>query len=628
VDEGLVQVRFVDQPPMIELVRGDGVPEDFWHGLPLYLEPSSHQRNGQGRMRVAIERFLANRRRLSDECESHTVGLEFDAQVLALLERALEERRAVDERLDADDGSVPAAQPIRETLSDGRYVRDLRSFQVRDLAKLIDLQHGANFSVPGAGKTAVAYALYEVERLRDRVSRLLVVAPLSAFEAWETEAIKCFSEPPVVRRFDGRIPHDAEVLLVNYQKLKGYYDQLSTWLYQASSHLILDEAHRMKRGRFGQWGSACLDLSHLAIRRDILTGTPAPQGPGDFIALVDFVWPSQARRILPAAALQNDPPDNAMARVSDALEPLFSRTTKSELGLDPPNLQVEPVQMKPLQYEIYEALRSRYSGMFDLSRRDQAMLAQMGEVMMYLLEAATNPRLLVRHSSDQSAAAYRYPALSVATGSPLGQLIMRYPDHELPPKFEKVAVLVERNASRGRKTLVWSNFIGNLLDLEHLLALYDPALIYGAIPSDDGSYPEGVRTRERELARFRSSPDCKVLLANPAAMAEGVSLHDACHDAVYVERTFNAGQYLQSLDRIHRLGLAPGTDTNITFLLTEGTIDEAVDARVNLKAERLGSMLNDPDLVTMALPDDEDYGETIEDVADLTALFEHLGDSD
>ncbi len=111
-------------------------------------------------------------------------------------------------------------------------------------------------------------------------------------------------------------------------------------------------------------------------------------------------------------------------------------------------------------------------------------------------------------------------------------------------------------------------------------------------------------------------------------MAEGVSLHETCHDAVYLERTFNAGQYLQSLDRIHRLGLAPGIETNVTFLLSVGSIDEAVDGRVSLKAERLGAMLDDPDLVAMALPDDEDYGEIIEDVGDLRALFEHLSGAD
>jgi SNF2 family DNA or RNA helicase len=114
-----------------------------------------------------------------------------------------------------------------------------------------------------------------------------------------------------------------------------------------------------------------------------------------------------------------------------------------------------------------------------------------------------------------------------------------------------------------------------------------------------------------------------VLLANPAAMSEGVSLHHTCHDAIYLERTFNAGQYLQSIDRIHRLGLEPGTETRITFLLSEGTIDEVVDGRIRVKAERLSEMLSDPDLVTMALPDEEMSGSSIEP-ADLDALFAHL----
>src|SRR5262249_18403233 len=160
-------------------------------------------------------------------------------------------------------------------------------------------------------------------------------------------------------------------------------------------------------------------------------------------------------------------------------------------------------------------------------------------------------------------------------------------------KFEALAAMVAANASGGRKTLVWSNFVSNLLELaERVLSPFDPALIYGAIPAVGD--PEEI-TREKELRRFREDSRCAVLLANPAAMSEGLSLHHVCHDAIYLERTFNAGQYLQSLDRIHRLGLEPGTETRITFLVCEHTIDEAVDDRVRIKADRLAQMLSDPD---------------------------------
>jgi SNF2 family DNA or RNA helicase len=212
----------------------------------------------------------------------------------------------------------------------------------------------------------------------------------------------------------------------------------------------------------------------------------------------------------------------------------------------------------------------------------------------------------------------------VPPGSRLADLIAQYHKHEIPLKFRKLAVMVEQNARLQRKTLVWSNFVGNLLALERLLARFRPAVVYGGVPSADTVREPGIRTREGELARFRTDSDCHILLANPAALGEGVSLHEDCHDAIYLDRTFNAGQYLQSLDRIHRLGLPPGTDTRVTFLQMKGSIDETVDERVATKAARLASMLNDTDLVAMALPDEEEYGEAIEDTDDLAALFEHL----
>jgi hypothetical protein len=115
-----------------------------------------------------------------------------------------------------------------------------------------------------------------------------------------------------------------------------------------------------------------------------------------------------------------------------------------------------------------------------------------------------------------------------------------------------------------------------------------------------------------------------VLLANPAAMSEGISLHRDCQDAVYLERTFNAGQYLQSLDRIHRLGLEPHEIPRVTLLQTSGTIDDVVDQRIREKALRLEIVLNDPAVRQMALPDEEDYGAPFEGVDDLAALLAHL----
>ena len=108
-------------------------------------------------------------------------------------------------------------------------------------------------------------------------------------------------------------------------------------------------------------------------------------------------------------------------------------------------------------------------------------------------------------------------------------------------------------------------------------------------------------------------------------MSEGVSLHKECHDAIYLDRTFNAGHWLQSIDRIHRLGLLPTDETRIRYLVTAGTIDEIVDARIHVKARNLAEALDDPSLVGTALPDeDAAILERAVDTDDLQALFAHL----
>ncbi len=49
-------------------------------------------------------------------------------------------------------------------------------------------------------------------------------------------------------------------------------------------------------------------------------------------------------------------------------------------------------------------------------------------------------------------------------------------------------------------------------------------------------------------------------------MAESVSLHNICHDAIYFEYSYNLVHLLQSKDRIHRLGLPDGQYTQYYFL--------------------------------------------------------------
>jgi SNF2 family DNA or RNA helicase len=133
-------------------------------------------------------------------------------------------------------------------------------------------------------------------------------------------------------------------------------------------------------------------------------------------------------------------------------------------------------------------------------------------------------------------------------------------------------------------------------------------------------------TRERKIRDFHLDDEKYVLIANPASCGEGISLHEVCHHAIYIDRNFNAGQYLQSEDRIHRLGLSKNQRTVIEILTSPATIDESVRARLNTKVGAMARSLNDHNLdidpVSLdpeTLSDDEALDES-----DAQAIIEHL----
>jgi SNF2 family DNA or RNA helicase len=187
------------------------------------------------------------------------------------------------------------------------------------------------------------------------------------------------------------------------------------------------------------------------------------------------------------------------------------------------------------------------------------------------------------------------------------------PSYEMSPKYAEAMAIVRANAEAGRKTLVWSTFVRSLTSLERLMSRYSPAIVHG-----------GTVDREEQLTRFRSDPDCMVLLSNPATLGEGISLHHVCHDAVFVDRDFAAGRYLQSLDRIHRLGLSPDTQTRISILVADATIDDVVGVRLDDKVRFMLRILDDPAVRQLTDLDEEPSTSGGMDPADVAALVTYL----
>jgi SNF2 family DNA or RNA helicase len=302
------------------------------------------------------------------------------------------------------------------------------------------------------------------------------------------------------------------------------------------------------------------------------------------------------------------------------------RTTKSELQL--PQLDVVPVavELGALQRELYELLRSEAKRIAaGISASDRRFLRTLGAHVIRLLEAASNPMLLAQSELPEGDAA------EGSSGIQAWELLREVARSERPAKIAKAVEIAEHalNADRRSKLLIWTSFVQNVLVLEKLLAGFKPVILYGAIPT--GS-EEDADTREGRIRQFHRDPACRVMIANPAACGEGISLHQACHHAIYVDRTFNAAHYLQSIDRIHRLGLPAATVTRVEILEARWTIDTRVARRLKAKIDSMSLILNDRGLAALAYdPEDvvEEFPAGIQP-EDVEEIVEHLvrGDED
>ena len=475
-----------------------------------------------------------------------------------------------------------------ELRSRGFDKRSLTSFQIRDLLQLLNMPHGANFSVPGAGKTTVAIALNFISMNKDE--KTLVICPKSAFEAWDEIIADCMQNPGQSDSFlrlsgsEGEIKRilDSENnrFYINYEAAVSNEPLLRSFLLKHPTHLIIDESHRIKAGWGSNRGALCIRLAPLAKRRDILSGTPMPQGPTDIAAQVEFLLP--ATRDAMQIRTGGDP--------QTVMQGKFVRTRKNELGL-PPKI------IKPIDVEMKDSHLAFYSSIAD-------------DVIGQFAALAANPNRqsqVIRRNAIRMLQGSVFPQL--VRDVPLGQPLLLSHALESGPsaKMEKAVEICRLNAELGLKTVVWSIFTGTILKLQSMLIDLNAEVYFGG--TFDNRFGDDY-DREQSLARFKKSPSSMVLIANPAAGSEGLSLHQVCHHAVYVDRTYNAAHYLQSIDRIHRLGLPQDTLTYIDVLRTKlpdgiPNIDMSVWRRLSRKVDDMERLLSDPDLREIVAAEDD-----------------------
>lgn len=478
------------------------------------------------------------------------------------------------------------------------------------------MKRAANFSVPGAGKTAMMYGTfaYLSSPRVNEVDKLLVVSPLNAFAAWRTEFEAVFGPKRQLHYLNmrdkkynnnvGAIKHDwvqADVITINYESLQSKLNIINELL-DSKTMLVFDEVHRVK-GVGGQRAKAALSLSQTPHYRYVLTGTPIPNGFRDIYNFLHLMYPDEYSSFFAwdLTTLNNIDPED----VNKKLSPFFWRTNKKDLHVPKPDpdiiKEVEPSKnQQMLSQAIYET--------------ENGTLA----TFIRLLQASTNPELLATNINykelglvDADSGVWDKQASTVEKeNASSGDAYKKYDLANVEsPKFEMGIDLIDKLVSQGKKVLVWGMFVGTMQKITDTLngMGIKTTLVYGATPKQD---------REGMINNFRTG-DAQVLVSNPNTLGESISLHQTVHDAVYFEYNFNLTFMLQSRDRINRLGLPANQYTRYYYLMTKGDVAHMgfIDSAVYKKLKDKEKVMIDAIDGQLLVPEyTDDYLQEVKDI--------------
>ena len=172
-------------------------------------------------------------------------------------------------------------------------------------------------------------------------------------------------------------------------------------------------------------------------------------------------------------------------------------------------------------------------------------------------------------------------------------------------KFKSGIDLINKLTKENKQVLVWGIFINTLEKIKKELAREN---IKCDIIDGKVTYKE----RKRIIKKFKCG-EINVLIANPNTLAESVSLHQCCHDAIYFEYSFNLTHMIQSKDRINRLGLEQTQYTQYYYLMLVNnenekynSIDEKTYYRLKEKEKIMIDAIEGTKLQRVDFNDEED----------------------
>lgn len=432
----------------------------------------------------------------------------------------------------------------------------------------------ALFDEQGLGKSKMVLAGL-VEDIKNRlIDCALIVCKKTLLQTWEHEIethsylrhITLTGNPSERKRYFVTFSH---FYLINYETLIKEEEMLSELLKLKKFAIILDESHKIKNPE-SVITKALFRLKDHSKKNIIITGTPVANKPEDLWSQFYFLDNGELLGTnfkkfredyrVDIGMGNNKIREANLKRLQKKIKEFAIRRTKNAVA---PNLPSKKftyafVRLDGKQKEMYDTLRSELfieiKNMDGMTLHDQA--ENILKRLLRLTQIASNPYLIDKNYV------------------------------ETPVKFKLLDKLVSKIIERGEKVIVWTSFIGNILLLKKRYAKFNSLTLFGKMK---------IRDRNKVVKWFQEDPSYKVLIANPAAAKEGLTL-TAANNAIYVDRTFNSVDYLQSQDRIHRISQTKQCD--ITNIIAKNTVDEYTDELLMKKYEIAKLIQGDTNTIT------------------------------
>jgi SNF2 family DNA or RNA helicase len=532
--------------------------------LAKYLKEEEALDSGGGLISVTLRAFLAIP---SEEFD----GIECSD---SLLETVQQERESIDRHLDAV-ANIPlilsSEVPIDREVQLSETLKPYQAAAVLAITQR-GLRGACLFDEQGTGKTLMAISAFATIRNDGLVDAAVIVAPKTLLSVWkqefETFTGSQFTVVDVAGSPQERlnlIYTSADVHLITYESNVSDLILTKSLFETRNTMLIVDESHLAKNAVANRT-QALFTLRSYAARALVLCGTPAPNHAIDLVSQFNLADGGIAFQGFKSKKGE----EGLFDQIADRIEsrgPLIRRTKDEVLNdLADKRFEIVPCDMTARQQELY-----------DHAKR---------ELVMYLkrLDDSTFKRSLATYFQKRAA------LLQISISPAL------IGDWEFASgKYEKLEEIVEQKLAEHdtSKLIIWSSYTKSIDHVASLVSRWNPVVLDGRAGD--------AKNRQAIVQTFQEDSECRILIGNPAAAGAGITL-TAASTAIYLNAPTQAAQYMQSIDRNHRIGQTANVVEYI-MLVSKGTLDLADTQRLAAKQQNQSALLNDVESVNWQLND-------------------------